>query len=114
MQEKIKKITEDAKVALEKVKSSAALEELRVRFLGKKGELTEVLRSMGQMAAEERPKVGQMVNDARAELEKVIAACESKLAQAELKARLAFERVDVTEPGRVSVPRGRIHPITQT
>ena len=98
---------------LSSLSGSAALESLRVRVLGKKGELTAILRSMGSLAPEDRPKVGQMVNEARAEIESAVEARTAALAAQERDARLKAEALDVTIPGKKR-PLGKLHPLTQT
>src|SRR5919201_1287686 len=90
-----------------------ALEDLRVRFLGKKGELSAVLRGMGALAAEERPKVGEVANRVRDEVESLLANAKERLAAAKLEAELAGLPIDVTLPGRRLSPRGHRHPITR-
>jgi phenylalanyl-tRNA synthetase alpha chain len=90
-----------------------ALEELRVRFLGKKGELSAALRGMGQLAPEERPRVGEVANRVRDEVETLFAAGRRRLAGAKLEAELSGPPLDATLPGRQLVPRGHRHPITQ-
>jgi phenylalanyl-tRNA synthetase alpha chain len=90
-----------------------ALEDLRVRFLGKKGELSQVLRGMGALAAEERPRVGEVANRVRDEVEALLAGAVQRLAQAKLDAELSGPPADVTLPGRRLLPRGHRHPITR-
>ncbi len=90
-----------------------ALEDLRVRFLGKKGELSVVLRGMGQLAPEERPRSGEVANRVRDEVEGLLAAARDRLAAARLDAELQGPPVDVTLPGRRLLPRGHRHPITR-
>ncbi|MEJ8567599.1 phenylalanine--tRNA ligase subunit alpha [Wenzhouxiangellaceae bacterium CH-27] len=89
-----------------------SLDDLRVRYLGKKGELTAVLKSLGSLEPEARKALGQSVNAAKAELNQVLARRRSELQQAELEARLHAERVDVTLPGR-GEQRGGLHPVTR-
>ena len=99
----------------EKVSGSqelSQLEELRVAFLGKKGELTGVLRGMGQLSAEERPVVGQMANEVRAFMEEKLAARKEELAAKALDEKLAKEALDVTMPGKARA-KGALHPINQ-
>ena len=99
MKEQLELIRQSTLAALEEAKDTAELEALRVKVLGKKGDLTAVLKMMGKLSAEERPVMGQMANAVRAELE---AAMEEKFAQlktAQLEARLLTEAVDVTIPG---------------
>ena len=89
----------------------AALEALRIKYLGKKGELTAVLRGMGQLSPEERPVVGQIANEVRAEIEAAITEKKAALADAALDAQLAAEKLDVTVPGKKSKV-GHRHPLT--
>ena len=108
------------KQTLEKIKAAAMaelgsadadIEQIRVRYLGKKGELTAVLRGMGQLSPEERPVVGQLANEVRAAIEAAIGEKMKELKEKELNDRLVRERLDVTMPG--SAPRmGHQHPLT--
>jgi len=90
-----------------------ALEELRVRFLGKKGELSLVLRGMGALPAEERPRVGEVANRVRDQVEALLEARKRALASAALEAELSGPAIDVTLPGRHLAPLGGRHPVTQ-
>ncbi len=90
-----------------------ALEELRVRFLGKKGELSAVLRGMGALPAAERPAVGERANRVRDEVEALLAEAKDRLLAAKLEAELAGPPIDVTLTGRSLLPRGHRHPITR-
>ena len=90
-----------------------ALEELRVRFLGKKGEISAVLRGMGQLEAGDRPKVGEAANRVRDEVESLLEGARARLATAKLEAELKGPPIDVTLPGRSLLPRGHRHPITR-
>jgi phenylalanyl-tRNA synthetase alpha chain len=90
-----------------------ALEDLRVQFLGKKGELSQVLRGMGSLAAEERPRVGEVANRIRDEVEGLLSRGKQRLAAMALEAELAGPPLDVTLPGRTLLPRGHRHPITR-
>ena len=89
----------------------AALEAARVKYLGKKGELTGVLRMMGKLTPEERPVMGQLANEVRATIEEAIAEKKTVLAEKMLEAKLAAEKLDVTMPGRVQ-KIGYRHPLT--
>lgn len=89
----------------------ASLEVLRVKYLGKKGELTAVLRGMGQLSPEERPIVGQMANEVRAEIESAIAEKKQELSVKALENKLIAEKLDVTVPGKVQKV-GHRHPLT--
>jgi len=90
-----------------------ALEELRIRFLGKRGELSQVLRGMGQLPAEARPRVGEVANRVRDEVEALLAAGTRRLQAKALEAELAGPPIDVTLPPRRLLPRGHRHPITR-
>jgi phenylalanyl-tRNA synthetase alpha chain len=92
---------------------SAALAALEVEILGKKGELTVVLRGIGALPAEDRPKVGALANEVRTAVEASIGEARQRLGGAELASRLAAEAVDVTTPGR-PIRRGSLHPIVET
>ena len=108
------KLEEIKKKALESIEASDSLDKLndvRVNVLGKKGELTAVLKSMKDVAPEDRPKVGQMVNDVRVEIETFLENAKKSLEQAALEARLAAEEIDVTLPAK-KLPRGHRHPNT--
>ena len=110
MKEQLAKIRAEALSAFGSVKDAAALDELRVKYLGKKGELTAVLKQMGRLSAEERPAMGQLANEVRAALETALDTASEKLAQAALSARLKAETVDVTIPGK-QVQVGHQHPM---
>lgn len=101
--------------ALEKITAATdlkALTELRVTYLGKKGPITELLRGMGALSAEERPVVGQLVNDVRDELTTAIEEKQEQLERVELEQRLQAEKIDVTLPAR-RFGRGAAHPLTR-
>lgn len=102
-----------ALAALQGAADSAQLEAARQQFFGKKSELTQVLRGMGALPAEERPRVGQQVNQTRDNLENALTARAATLERAEMDARLASETIDVTLPPP-DINFGRRHPITQT
>ena len=111
MKEQIKQIEENA---LQEIKSAKDLKELndqRVKYLGKKGELTVVLRGMGSLSPEERPVIGSLVNQVRDELEKEIQGKEAELKREELNHRLQTETIDVTEPSK-KIEIGSVHPVT--
>ena len=95
---------------LENVSDLKALEELRVQFLGKKGELTAILKSMGQLSAEERPAMGQLANEVRAAIEDKMEARTSELKAAMAEQRLKLETLDVTMPGSPT-RLGHRHPL---
>ena len=110
MKEQLAKIKEEALAALQAAASAAALDELRVKYLGKKGELTAVLKMMGQLSPEERPVMGQLANDVRAALEQALEERGTALEAAALEQRLKDEALDVTIPGE-AVTLGRQHPM---
>ena len=112
MQEKIKKIRENANELIKKAKDKQELNDLKIKVFGKKGELTALLRTMGQLDAQERPKVGNMVNDTKKRLEKLIEEREKELKELEIKKKLLTENIDVTEPSK-KTELGNVHPITQ-
>jgi len=100
MKEQLKKIREEAVAALSAATVPAELEELRVRYLGKKGELTAVLKQMGGLSPEERPVMGQLANDVRFAIESTLAEARRRLEEKAMELRLEAETIDVTIPGR--------------
>ena len=111
MKEQLEQIRREALAAMDAAADSQALETLRVKYLGKKGELTAVLKMMGKLSAEERPVMGQVANAVRADIEEKLEAIKAKLAAKALEARLLAEAVDVTIPG-VPVAHGHKHPMS--
>jgi len=109
MRETLEKIKAEALEALSA--PDANIEELRIKYLGKKGELTAVLRGMGKLSAEERPVIGQLANEVRAEIEAKIEAFQSAAKERELDAKLAAEKLDVTIPGD-KIRAGHFHPLS--
>jgi len=99
--------------AISAVADEKALEDLRVRYLGKKGELSAVLRGMGSLSAEERPRVGEVANTVRDEVEALLSAARQKLQAKALEVELTGPAIDVTLDGRRARPRGHRHPITR-
>ncbi len=110
MKETLKKIKEQALFAINS--DGADPEQIRIQYLGKKGELTSVLRGMGALSPEERPIVGQIANEVRAEIETALKAKAEILKNAELEKKLASEKIDVTMPSAILTP-GKLHPLTQ-
>ena len=108
MRETLEKIRKEAMEAL--ASPSAELEELRIRYLGKKGELTAVLRGMGKLSAEERPVIGQLANDVRAEIEQKIDELATAAKGKAMEKKLADEKLDVTVPGD-PIRAGHFHPL---
>ena len=111
MQEQLRKIQEEAAAALESVSDKAGLDALRLKMLGKKGDLTMLLRSMGQLPAEMRPKAGQMINEVREKLTAQLDSLDGRIKKLEQEKKLAREAIDVTEP-RKHTPLGSMHPVS--
>jgi phenylalanyl-tRNA synthetase alpha chain len=111
--ESLDTLVAEATAVLESASSNAELEQLKARYLGKSGALTEQLKSLGKLPPAERPAAGSRINEAKARLEAIIAARRDTLAQAALDNRLAEEALDVTLPGR-SRGLGGIHPLLRT
>ena len=112
MREQLEKIKSGAIYALDAATTPAELEELRIRFLGKKGELTAVLKQMGSLSPEERPAMGQIANSVRAEIEQKLEECKAKINASVLEQKLAAEAIDVTIPGE-TVSLGHEHPMNK-
>ena len=110
MKETLEQIRREALAALSETKTAADLEALRVRYLGKKGELTALLKQMGKLSAEERPVMGQLANEVREALTEALARQQTVLEAAALHARLEAETLDVTIPGK-PVEVGHKHPM---
>ena len=110
MKEQLERIKQDALAALANAKEAADLETLRVKYLGKKGELTAVLKQMGKLTAEERPVIGQLANEVREKLAAEIDSQKKKIEEIKLQARLEAEAVDVTIPG-IEKRMGHKHPM---
>ncbi len=111
MKEQLENIKNSAAQELSGVNSKEQLEAFRVRFLGKKGLLTDVLKGMGKLSAEERPVIGQIANEVRGFIEGEISALQEKIHREELERKLAAETIDVTMPGK-TFESGRPHPLT--
>ena len=109
-----KLLEEIRKKAEGELDSGADAESIRIKYLGKKGELTAVLRQMGSLSAEERPVIGGLANEVRTYIEERIAKRADELKNAALRAKLASEKLDVTVPGTPSADFGRRHPLAQT
>ena len=110
MKETLEQIRQEALDALAGAADAQALDALRVKYLGKKGELTAVLKQMGRLSAEERPVIGQLANEVRAALEEALETRGRQLEAKALEDRLRAEAVDVTIPGK-SVKLGHRHPM---
>lgn len=110
MKEQLQKIKEKASAEIAAMSDAKALEDLRVKLLGKKGELTAILKQMGQLSAEERPVIGQLANDVRTALEAAITEKSAALKAGLLEQRLKLEAIDVTMPGERH-EAGKRHPL---
>ena len=110
MKQQLEAIRKSALEAIEQAGASEELEALRVKYLGKKGELTAVLKQMGKLSAEERPVIGQVANEVRAALEEAIETARERLAAAAMEQRLVAEAIDVTIPGK-EIKIGHKHPM---
>ena len=110
MKELLQKLHDAAMQAILETEDVDSLESLRVKYLGKKGELTSILRQMGRLSAEERPAMGQLANQLRAEIEQTLETRRAALNEARLEMKLLQETVDVTLPG-TRQPQGHKHPM---
>ena len=110
MKEKIEAIRAAARTAIEKTANENEIEELRVKSLGKTGELTALLKQMGSLSPEERPVMGQLVNEAKQKLEALITEKKAEMKQKATDARLKAEAIDITMPAK-EVKTGGIHPL---
>jgi phenylalanyl-tRNA synthetase alpha chain len=110
--EQLDKIISEAQQAASAAKTIAELEQVKARFLGKQGSLTELLKGLGKLSADERPKAGAAINQAKVRAEALIAEQREAILGRELDARLAAEAIDVTLPGRRQSPGG-LHPIAR-
>ena len=113
MQQTLQTIVSQAKQAVQSVSELADLDEIRVQYLGKKGELTQMMKTLGQLSAEERPKAGQVINEAKQTVQTFLTEKKQALENALLEAQLATETIDVTLPGRGG-DIGGLHPVTRT
>jgi phenylalanyl-tRNA synthetase alpha chain len=110
MRDRLLELQEEASKAIATSSQLEALRETKVKYLGKKGGITSILRGMGSLPTEERPIIGALANEVRANLSALIEETEARLANAVLEAKLADEKVDVTLPG-AELPLGSLHPI---
>ncbi len=112
MEEQVSKILKNALQEIEQAKELKILEDVKVKYLGKKGELTALLKMMGGLSKEERPKMGSLVNSAKSEIEEKLEVKEKSLQSEELAKKLESERIDVTLPA-TKVRRGSKHPLNR-
>jgi phenylalanyl-tRNA synthetase alpha chain len=113
MKATLERIHRDASAALQAAQTEAQVEQLRIRFLGRKGELTEAVRGLRAVPPSERPGIGAYLNEIKHDVERRVEQSLTALRQAERARRVAAEHIDVTLPGVHRVP-GHLHPITQT
>ncbi|MCL6449270.1 MAG: phenylalanine--tRNA ligase subunit alpha [Armatimonadetes bacterium] len=111
MEQKLLQMAEEAKKVLEEAKSLEEINEVRIRYLGKKGELTRILRGMGALPPDRRPRVGQVANEVREVIEATIAARTAAVKERIKQARLLAEKIDLTLPG-TNFSLGHFHPLT--
>ncbi len=113
MQNELNQLVEAAEQAINKAADLKSLDDIRVSYLGKKGSITERMKSLGKLSKEERPAAGQAINVAKQAVQKSLEARKEMLDNAELEVRLASETIDVTLPGR-GQQAGGLHPVTRT
>ena len=112
MKEKIAKIEKEAKEALKSIVDMQALNEIKIKYLGKKSELSNVLKDMANLTKEERPVIGSLANKIRKEIEEKVAEIEARLAKKELEEKLSKESIDVTLPS-TKIKTGSKHPVNR-
>lgn len=112
MEIKLKKLLENAKLEIDSADSMDILEKTRVKYLGKKGELTEVLRGMGALSPEERPIVGKVANEVRESIQSLLDDAKTMIKDKVIENRLHKETIDITMPG-MEIKIGKKHPLTQ-
>ncbi|KUJ71791.1 phenylalanine--tRNA ligase subunit alpha [Thiomicrospira sp. WB1] len=113
MQDSLNELVEEAKGAIDAVDDLAELDQIRVRFLGKKGALTAMMKTLGQLPPEAKPKAGQKINEAKQSVQALLSERKQRLQDQKLAQQLASESLDVTLPGR-GADLGHVHPVTQT
>ncbi|MCD6188023.1 MAG: phenylalanine--tRNA ligase subunit alpha [Desulfuromusa sp.] len=111
MKERLQQLQEESLLALQQAEDLKTLQGVRVQVLGKKGTLTEVMKGMRDLAAEERPAIGSLVNTLKTKFEDSFVARQLELQRQDITAKLANEKIDVTLPGRKNTP-GSLHPVT--
>ncbi len=112
MQDELIALVNNAKESIQQAEDLAAVDKLRVQYLGKKGQLTDLLKSVSKLPTEERPKLGKAINLAKQELQGLLTHQETQLKEKHLQERLAKETIDVTLPGR-GRGAGSLHPVTR-
>ncbi len=112
MEDRIKQIENEALQAITSAGTVQSLDEARVRYLGKKSEFMQLLKSLGTLSPEERPKIGALINTTKQKLEKALRDKKIILLQTDQQKKIEAEKIDVTLPGK-GIKRGRVHPVTQ-
>lgn len=112
MREKIEQIKQKSLEEIKSLKDSKALEDIKIKYLGKKGELTSILRGMKDLTAEERPVIGELVNNVKNTLMNYIQEKEEEFQALELNRKLQNEKLDITLPGN-KFKKGSIHPLNR-
>lgn len=113
LETQLKALEQEATRAIATAENLEQLEQLRVQYLGKKGQLSTILRGMGKLSPEERPRIGSLANEVKEALQSQLDQTRNDLQAAQIRAQLAAETLDVTMPG-VSRPLGRVHPLNST
>ncbi len=111
--ENLDQLVQDGLAAVDSADSLQVLDQIRVEYLGKKGVITQQAKTLGKLSAEERPAAGQMINEAKGQVEQAINARRTELERAAIEQKLASESIDVTLPGR-GQDLGGLHPVTRT
>ena len=112
MKERLQELAENARKRIEESEGLDKLNDVRVAYLGKKGELTAILKQMGKLSAEERPVVGQLANKVRADIEEALSEKLSALKASAQAAKIAAESIDITLPGKPQTI-GKLHPLSK-
>ena len=113
MKQEIAALREEAKKEIELVSSLGQLDELRVKYMGKKGKLTELSKGMKDLSVEERPEIGQLINEAKNEILEAFTEKNTRLVKEQKEKKLKEEIIDISLPSR-NLPLGTEHPITET
>ncbi|MEN9464808.1 MAG: hypothetical protein RL217_989 [Pseudomonadota bacterium] len=111
--ENLEILTQQALAAVQAAQDVAALEQVRVQYLGKKGEISALMKNLGNVAPEDRPKIGAVINEAKDQVENALGARKEQLEGAALAVKLASEKIDITLSGR-NLQEGSLHPVTRT
>lgn len=113
MQQQLQDIVSQAQTLIQAASELTTLDDIRVQYFGKKGEFTELMKTLGQLSNEERPKAGQLINDAKLLVQTALGDKKRAMDDAELAQKLATEKIDITLPGR-DLDMGGLHPVTRT